>query len=443
MLLLLVGERERCCVRKRGFRALRFWGQTRTKMRGTGAPADVLRLAPFARWRQGFDQTRRRFRFPLWFPHIPVALAVALLGVINLLPMWHFWEVRSKHLSWLAGLPTMRALHVAPQTIAGLMLLAMAGGLLLRSRLSWAITLLLAAATLAIAWHGTMGPQSALAAFNGLTLLALLAFQRGFDRSSLAAGTLFAIVSVLLLLGYAVFGAFVLGQGFTPPVTNLSTALYFAVVTMSTVGYGDIVPKTADARFFVISVIILGITVFATSISAVIVPAVTGRMQRLMKGESKRMARKNHYIIVGDTPLARNTCRELLARHLSVTVIVASPVGPDEFAHADVIVGDPSDAETLQRAGVLQAAAVLALRADDSENAFTILAVKELSGDIRTVAAVNHSKNMTRVRNVRPDMVIAPQVMGGELLAMALNNETMDSDTVMAKLFHSDTPPKA
>jgi len=404
------------------------------------APTDVLRLRPLARWRQGIEQVRRRLRFHVWFPHFPVALAVALLGVINLLPALHFFGVSRGHWPPLMHLLTVRALHGVPQTIAGVMLLAMAGGLLLRSRLSWAITLLLAAATLAVAWHGAMGPSSALTLFNGLTLLALLVFQRGFDRSSLAAGTLFAIVSVLLLLGYAVFGAFVLGQGFAPPVTNLSTAFYFAVVTMSTVGYGDIVPKTADARFFVISVVILGITVFATSISAVIVPAVTGRMQRLMKGESKRMAHKNHYIIVGDTPLARNTCRELLARHLPVTVIVTSPVESSEFANADVIIGDPSDAETLKRAGVLQAAAVLALRDDDSENAFTVLAVKELSGDIRTVAAVNHTRNMTRVRNVRPDMVIAPQVMGGELLAMALNNEAMDSDTIMTKLFHSDAP---
>ncbi|HUW98560.1 MAG TPA: voltage-gated potassium channel protein [Acidiferrobacter sp.] len=418
----------------------RIFKRAHKRVRAAGVLGDALPPSPLARWRRNVEQISNRLRVHVWFPHGLVALAVAVLGVINLLPALRFLGLSHGHLPTLARLMTMQALREAPQTIAGLMLLAMAGGLLLRSRLSWAIALLLAATTLAFVWHGAGGPASALTIFNGLTLLALLVFQRGFDRSSLAAGTLFAIVSVLLLMGYAVFGAFVLGQGFSPPVTNLSTALYFAVITMSSVGYGDIVPKTADARFFVVSVVILGITVFATSISAVIVPAVTGRMQRLMKGESKRMARKNHYIIVGDTPLARNTCRELLARHLPVTVIVTSPIESSEFPNLDVVLGDPSDTETLKRAGVLQSAAVLALRDDDSENAFTVLAVKELSGNIRTVAAVNHTRNMTRIRNVRPDMVIAPQVMGGELLAMALNNETMDNDTVMAKLFHSEVP---
>ena len=419
----------------KGFRFLRRAGGESSRPK---TPADVLRLDPWMRAAQGLEQMRRRLRFSLWFPHIPLGLLVALLGAINLLPTLHFLAA-AHHVPIFSRLLTARVLHGVPQAVAGLMLLAMAGGLLWRSRLSWAMALLLTAATLAIAWHRPMGASSTLTVFNGLTFLALLLFQRRFDRSSLAAGTLFAAVSVLLLLGYAVCGALVLGRGFAPPITKLTTALYFSVVTMSTVGYGDIVPKTADARFFVISVIILGITVFATSISAVIVPAVTGRMQRLMKGESTRMTRKNHYIIVGNTSLSRNTCRELLARHLPVTVIVTSSVDPAEFGDADVVVGDPSDSETLQRAGVLQAAAILALRDDDSENAFTVLAVKELSADIRTVAAVNHSKNMTRVRNVHPDMVIAPQVMGGELLAMALNNEPMDSDTVITKLFHGDT----
>ena len=397
-------------------------------------PADALRLGLWARWRQGFEQTRQRFR--AWFPHAPVALAVILLGLWNLAPIMGFISAKSRTTPFLAHILTAQVLHGAPGIVGGLLLLGAAGGLLWRSRLSWTVALLLAAATLMLAWRSGNVPQD-LTIFNGVILVVLLVFQRDFDRSSLAAGTLFAIVSILLLLGYAVFGTFVLGQGFAPPVTTLSGALYFAVVTMSTVGYGDIVPKSADARFFVMSVIILGITVFATSISAVIVPAMTARMQNLMKGGAKRMVRKNHYVIVGATSLARNTCRELLTRHLPVTVIVGSAADTAAFGEADVLVGDASDADNLRTAGVPDAAAVLALTDDDSENAFIVLAVKELNAATRTVAAVNHGKNMARVRNVRPNLVIAPQVMGGELLAMALNNEDMDSGTVMRRLFQN------
>lgn len=402
-------------------------------------PSDILGPDRAERWYLLWRKWHSDLRLEHWFPHFPLGFAVAALGVLNLLPLIRYLGLRppSPVVTDVLGLA---ALHGVPQIIAGIMLIVMAIGLLLRSRLSWTITLLVVAASLAIASHGQV-QWSLWTSFNGLTLVALLVFRRRFDRSSLAAGTLFAAMSVLLLLGYAVFGALLLGAGFSPPIRTLAEGFYFAIVTMSTVGYGDIVPRSLDARLFVISIIILGITVFATSISAVIVPAVTDRMQRLMKGDGRRMERKNHYVIVGDTPLARNTCRELINRHLPVTVVMAVASVSTEFQGMDIVIGDPTDIETLRTAGAAEAAAVLALWADDSENAFTVLSVKEIGGDARTVAAVNHGRNMARVRSVHPDMVIAPQVMGGELLAMALNGEQFESTDIMARLFHNGDAP--
>ena len=400
-------------------------------------PTDLFR--PRQRARRLLDHWRHKTRWDLWFPHVPLALAVAVLGLANLLPAaGHVLRLRAA--GGLQGLRSLLfnidVLRNLPQGIAGLVMLAMTVGLLLRSRLAWVTTLLIAAAVLAMEWHAPAPRSWALIVFNGATLLALLLSYRRFGRSSLAAGTMFAAISVLMLLGYAVFGAYTLGSGFAPPIRNLPTALYFAVETMSTVGFGDIVPASVDARLFTVSVIILGITVFATSVSAIIVPAVNGRMQELLEGGKKLMSRKNHYVIVGNTPLARNTYRELKARQLPVTVITAQPPAAADFADADVVIGEGSDVETLNQAGARAAIAVLALRDDDSENAFTVLAVKEAGGNPRTVAAVNHGKNMARVRSVRPDMIIAPQVMGGEILAMALNGEDLDRETIIERLFN-------
>ncbi len=396
-------------------------------------PPTRLRVRHFlSRWRQNL-------RWELWFPHVPLALSVALLGLITLLPPARriLRLVRGNHAVGLHPLLLqLNVLHSLPQVIAGLMMLVMAIGLLLRSRLAWIITLIIITVTGAVAWQSSASHMRVVALFSGAVLLGLLLSYRHFGRSSLAAGTLFAAISVLMLLGYAVFGAYTLGSGFTPPIRTLPTALYFAVETMSTVGFGDIVPSSIDARLFTVSVIILGITVFATSVSAIIVPAVNSRMNRILEGGKKLMSRKHHYIIVGNTPLARNTFRELKARKLPVTVIAAQQPAPADFPDADVVVGEGSDLDTLSQSGVGAAIAVLALSEDDSENAFTVLAVKEAGGATRTVAAVNHSKNMTRVRNVHPDMIIAPQVMGGEILAMALNGEKLDQGNIIDRLFN-------
>ncbi|MGH9772472.1 MAG: NAD-binding protein [Candidatus Acidiferrales bacterium] len=75
------------------------------------------------------------------------------------------------------------------------------------------------------------------------------------------------------------------------------------------------------------------------------------------------------------------------------------------------------------------------MRADDSDNAFIVLAVKELQGHAKTVVAINDSKHIERIRLVQPDIVIAPEVLGGELLAMVLSDETITSDFVMDRFF--------
>jgi voltage-gated potassium channel len=263
----------------------------------------------------------------------------------------------------------------------------------------------------------------------------LLYYWRRFDRTSLAASSLFAILSIGSLLIYAVFGSLYLGGDFDPPIQNLITAFYFSIVSMSTVGYGDIVPRSDTARLFAASVIVLGITVFATSISAVIGPVIGGKLKHIVKGGISNVTRKNHYLIVGASPLAHSVYAGLKKRGYEVTVIVAPNIPHTYPANADIVVGDASDTATLHNASAETALALLALRMDDAENAFVILAIKELAPKVRTVALVNDSRNLQRLRLLQPDMVFSPQLLAGELLARTLNNETIDNDLISQLLF--------
>jgi len=277
--------------------------------------------------------------------------------------------------------------------------------------------------------------RDSLAIYFLLLLIALLLAWRHFDRSSVAASTLFALTSVAMLLMYATFGAFYLGSEFKPPIHGLITALYYAMVTMSTVGYGDIIPQTGEAKLFAVSIIVLGVAVFATSLTAVIGPLVSQSLGRIVNRKGTHMKRENHFVVIGNTPLAVNTWRELSKRGLAVTRIMKEAADPAESKDTDVIVGDPSMVDVLREAGADKANAVLAMLADDSENAFVVLAVKELGSGVRTVAAVNDARHLSRVKLVQPDVVIAPQVLGGELTAMLLAGEQVTPDFVMQRVF--------
>ncbi|HQT87757.1 MAG TPA: NAD-binding protein, partial [Acidiphilium sp.] len=103
-----------------------------------------------------------------------------------------------------------------------------------------------------------------------------------------------------------------------------------------------------------------------------------------------------------------------------------------------IILGDATDLDTLRAAGATVAKAVLALSDDDSENAFVILAARELGTEAKLVAAVSSRKNLERVRRVRPDMIFAAPVFGSEFLAMALTEQKIDGDWLISRMLDAD-----
>lgn len=392
---------------------------------------------------------RHRFRkvLALFPPNWCLAILVALDGYAFMHPVLR--EVRAREYSfWLALNNWHEVMRVVglleiPRLVLGVGLQVIALGLILKARIAWAFSLVLLIGIGTFAILGD-GGRAGLGIYTLVLLIALIAYWRRFDRASVTAGSLFALVSVLSLLIYAVFGTLYLGNEFNPPIQNAVTALYFSIVSMSTVGYGDITPHTDTARLFTASIIILGITVFATSVSAIAGPVIGGNLKRLVKGRFSSAMRKNHIIIAGATPLALSVYQGLRRRGEEVTVIVPTGMAQEYPAATDLIEGDPSSVEVLHTAGVTRARYVLALRDDDAENAFIVLAVKEATGDdgAKTVALVNTSKHLEKIRRVQPDLVFSVQLLGAELLTRAINGEPMDSQAI-TDLFFAKSSPEA
>ncbi|CAB3654715.1 Voltage-gated potassium channel Kch [Achromobacter denitrificans] len=381
----------------------------------------------------------------LFPPNWCLAILVALDGYAFMHPVLR--EVRAREYSfWLAidnWHEVMRVVGLLeiPRLVLGMGLQVIALGLILKARIAWAfsLVLLIGIGTFAILDdHGRAG----LGIYTLVLVIALIAYWRRFDRASVTAGSLFAVVSMLSLLIYAVFGALYLGNEFNPPILDAGTAFYFSIVSMSTVGYGDITPHSGTARLFTASIIILGITIFATSISAIAGPVIGGNLKRLVKGRFSTAMRKNHIIIAGATPLALSVYDGLRRRGDEVTVIVPPGSASEYPAAADLIEGDASSVDVLHNAGVARARYVLALRDDDAENAFIVLAAKEATGDAgaKTVALVNTSKHLEKIRRVQPDLVFSVQLLGAELLARAISGEPMDSQTITDLFFTKAAP---
>ncbi|MFP3517114.1 voltage-gated potassium channel protein [Pseudomonas sp. SIMBA_077] len=385
-----------------------------------------------------FEEVKSRLSFAY-----VVALVVAINGVGLMLPVVRHVLALSVadggvFSSWKEALSLLAVLEI-PGFVVGFLLVLMSFGLVLKSRMSWFFSLLLLISTVCIIFFIVKIPNSL--AYYSLFSIALLAFYwRGFDHHSLATGSFFAIVSIASLIVYSTLGTLYLGDQFTPPVNDLASAFYFSIVVMSTVGFGDIVPHTTDARFFTLTVIILGITIFAVSVASIAGPLISNSIQRIVKGRITHMARTNHYILVGTGSLAQNVYKGLIDRGEHVTVI-AAPGSQHELPEtADIIDGDPSSTLTLKQAGASEAKYIVTLRDNDADNVFTILAAKEVAGDnTKIIALVNETQNISKVQRVAPNMVLSLPLLGSELLVRTLQGDQIDNDLITEIFFGKRT----
>ena len=373
-----------------------------------------------------------------WFPHVPLAILVGAVGLLQLIltsgSLKHLLASGGHSVASLAGGLGVPEIRGAPQEAIGGLLVIVGIGLFWRSRLAWVVAFLLGLATVGLELSPLSTASRPLGIFSAVLLLLLLISRRSFTRVTLATATLFALMGVLATIGYGVVGSYVLGSGFNPRITNFIDAFYFTIVTMATVGYGDITPRTSDARIFTISLIVLGLAVFATSLPAIVAPLIDKRMMNFLQPRRKKMKRASHVIVVGDGPLAQDAARAMAARGLQTTVILSEKPDADANPPEDFIVGDGSDTETLRQINGTEARAVLALSDDDSYNAFVVLAAKELNPNVRTVAAVSDTRNTGRVARTRPDVLLTLPQLGGELLAMALSGEEIKADALISQL---------
>jgi len=87
-----------------------------------------------------------------------------------------------------------------------------------------------------------------------------------------------AIITIIFTISYGVGGSLLFGNEFSPPITNLGNALYYTGETVTTLGFGDILPITLTARMFTISLSILGVAIFFGAMTILITPIIQRRL---------------------------------------------------------------------------------------------------------------------------------------------------------------------
>ncbi|MBP6121976.1 MULTISPECIES: NAD-binding protein [Providencia] len=333
---------------------------------------------------------------------------------------------------WLKSLGFMKLLDI-PRFLLGASLIFLSLFMINGARIAWVFSLFLLAiisfVDLKLAQENIHQGYFSLSLF-----IALGIFWKLYHHHSLTSAGFVAVTCIIALLLYSIFGTLYIGNEFFPVVKDGTTAFYFALVCMTTVGFGDIVPVTVDARVFTVTVIILGITIFTTSVVYVVGVLAKGTKEIVRKRFSYM---KNHYVVIGGTPMAVNVYQGLKKRELPVAVICQENHRSHYPEKDNIVTGDPTSSELLASANVKQAKCVLIMTDSDSLSTFALLGVRELAGaSVKTVVLVNQESNMDKIRLLHPDMLFSLSSLGSEVLMQVLCGDAISSDTISDMLLN-------
>ena len=208
-----------------------------------------------------------------------------------------------------------------------------------------------------------------------------------------------------------------------PSRPSLFNSFYWSIVTISTLGYGDIVPVTVSAKALTIGTLFVQIFLLGYLIS-VITTTVNEESQRRALG-TLGTDMKNHIIVLGYSDVGRAAVRELLIQDQSVAVVAdhaeevahIRTLGPEDRLF--VTYGPPADKDILQRVNVSTAHSVIICTPDDAANMIAALNVRAIAPTIRIVVSVARPELRETLQTAGVTYVASPSDMGGRLCAEA------------------------
>ncbi|QLH76196.1 NAD-binding protein [Halosimplex rubrum] len=303
--------------------------------------------------------------------------------------------------------------------LTGFLMLLSAWGMRRRLRAAWFSTVVLLPVTAVQGLAQSSRYSLPLIALSLLSLPTVLVNYRRFDRrADLSTTQLAAAAALSGTLVYGTVGAYQLREEFTN-LSTLTDALYYTIVTASTVGYGDVTPASQQAKLFGMSVLVLGVASFTVALGSLLGPAIEARLSQALgtMNESDLELLDDHVVVLGYGDLTEPLLEEL--SHAAEFVVIT----PDSDLAASlrtrdlhVVVGDPSDEDPQRQAGVEHARAVIAATNEDAQDALSILTARQCHPGARIVAAATDRENVEKLRRAGADAVISPAVIGGHLL---------------------------
>jgi len=236
--------------------------------------------------------------------------------------------------------------------------------------------------------------------------------RRLFYKRLYLAGALLLLAIATGVIGYMLI------EGF-----SFVEALYMTVITLSTVGFGEVKPLSPPGQIFTVILIIFNIGIFTYAIATFSSFLLDGGFKEML--EIKRMEKKiskleNHVIVCGYGRYGQAVARHLIRHHRKFVIIDESREVVDQIPEAKELLfleGDATSDEVLEFAGIQKAESLIAALPHDSDNVFVILSARQFNSKLNIIARANEPSSERKLKRAGADHVVLTNQIGGFFMA--------------------------
>ena len=247
------------------------------------------------------------------------------------------------------------------------------------------------------------------------------------SKGLVRAAALIALVFFVGVVGY---------MGLGGPEYGLGDAIYMTMITLTTVGYGEVIDLShnPEGRVFTSALLVFGVGSFVYFFSNLTAFMVEGSLDRILWRRRMRRsinALDKHFIICGGGLTGRCMVRELLETERAFVLVDID----EESARALIeemgspfatVIGDATDDEVLRQAGIERASGLCAAITHDKDNLLVVMSARMLRPDLRIVAGCSDEKIHAKLARAGADAIVMPNEIGG----MRMVSELIRPDAV-------------
>ena len=223
------------------------------------------------------------------------------------------------------------------------------------------------------------------------------------------------IYGVIIILCIIIYG--VLGSIFIMKL-DIYDSIYYTIITIATVGFGDITPTTTIQKIFSVTLALAGVGLLAY-ILTIIISSVTQNLQDIRSGrymEKRLEEMENHYILCGYGRVGTADYEELMKRNQKVIIIEKNEEKIEDIEENDNVIAlhaNATEDKTLKKVNIDKSLGVIITTGSDVDNLFIVLTTRELYEDAWIVSRASKKENIKRLKNAGANKVISPEASGG------------------------------